>query len=192
MCGRPLGFKGFEENSDAWVDCDHVFGLLTRHHDRWPRWNPRSGPKQSSGLRATGFNGLSGSSIRPIVISVSSFTPASTRGSGGDRLWPITPPRVLVTLAGLAGRAIWLVNHGRNPAAVQSSEAPRDRARQSPVTPRPWRHLADSGSASSHVAYSAWRFASAAIVSFQRWIRLRRSAGRRMRTTGAPSARAAG
>jgi hypothetical protein len=24
---RPLGFKSFEENSDGWVDCDHVFGL---------------------------------------------------------------------------------------------------------------------------------------------------------------------
>src|SRR5271166_6806131 len=101
MCGRPLGFKSFEENSDRWVDCDHVFGLLTRHHDRWPRWNPRSGPKQSNDLEATGSNGFSGSSIRPIVISVSSCTPASTRGSGGDRLWPITAPRVLVALAGL-------------------------------------------------------------------------------------------
>jgi hypothetical protein len=52
MCGRPRGFKSFEENSDAWVDCDHVFGLLTRHHDRWPRWNPRSGPKQSSDFKS--------------------------------------------------------------------------------------------------------------------------------------------
>ena len=51
MCGRPLGFKSFEENSDGWADCDHVFGLLTRRHDRWPRWNPRSGPKQSSDLK---------------------------------------------------------------------------------------------------------------------------------------------
>ena len=52
---RPPGFKSFEENSDAWVDCGHVFGLLTRHHDRWPRWNPRSGPKQSSGLESHWF-----------------------------------------------------------------------------------------------------------------------------------------
>jgi hypothetical protein len=27
MCGRPLGFKSIEENSDAWVECDHVSGL---------------------------------------------------------------------------------------------------------------------------------------------------------------------
>jgi hypothetical protein len=27
MCGRPLGFKSFEENSDEWVDCDHMSGL---------------------------------------------------------------------------------------------------------------------------------------------------------------------
>jgi len=31
MCGRPLGCKSFEENSDGRVDCDHVSGLLTRH-----------------------------------------------------------------------------------------------------------------------------------------------------------------
>ena len=55
MCGRPRGFKSFEENSDGRVDCDHVSGLLTRHHDRWPRWNPRSGPKQSSGLESHWF-----------------------------------------------------------------------------------------------------------------------------------------
>src|SRR5277367_4797770 len=36
MCGRPLGFKSKPENPDGWVDCDHVFGLSTRHHDRWP------------------------------------------------------------------------------------------------------------------------------------------------------------
>ena len=34
------------ENSDGWVDCDHVSGLLTRRHDRWPRWGPRSSRKQ--------------------------------------------------------------------------------------------------------------------------------------------------
>jgi hypothetical protein len=34
MCGRPLGCKSFDENFDGWVDCDHVSGLLTRHHVR--------------------------------------------------------------------------------------------------------------------------------------------------------------
>ena len=46
MCGRPLGCKRKNEKSDARVDCDHVSGLLTRRHDRWPRWGSRSSPKQ--------------------------------------------------------------------------------------------------------------------------------------------------
>ena len=28
MCGRPLGFKSFKENSDGRVDCEHVSGLF--------------------------------------------------------------------------------------------------------------------------------------------------------------------
>ena len=52
MCGRPLGCKSFEENSDGRVDCDHVSGLLTRHHVRWPRWGPRSSPKQFCGFES--------------------------------------------------------------------------------------------------------------------------------------------
>jgi hypothetical protein len=28
MCGRPLGCKRKRENSDGWVDCDHVSGLI--------------------------------------------------------------------------------------------------------------------------------------------------------------------
>ncbi len=46
MCGRPLGCKRENEKPDGRVDCDHVSGLLTRRHDRWPRWGPRSSPKQ--------------------------------------------------------------------------------------------------------------------------------------------------
>jgi hypothetical protein len=30
MCGRPLGCKRQSENSDGRIDCDHVYGLLTR------------------------------------------------------------------------------------------------------------------------------------------------------------------
>src|SRR5882757_1470934 len=74
------------------------------------------------------------------VISVSSRTLASTRVSGGDRLIPVTFARVIVTRA---GRAIRLINHGRNRVAVRSPEAQRDRDRQSPATRQPWRHLAD-------------------------------------------------
>ena len=46
MCGRPLGCKRKNEKSAGRFDCDHVSGLLTRHHVRWPRWGPRSTPKQ--------------------------------------------------------------------------------------------------------------------------------------------------
>jgi len=33
----------------------YVFGLLTLHNDRWPRWGSRSGPKQSSNLKSHWF-----------------------------------------------------------------------------------------------------------------------------------------
>ena len=56
MCGRPLGCKSFEENSDGRVDCEHVSGLLTRHHVRWPRWGPRSSPKQFCGFESRHAN----------------------------------------------------------------------------------------------------------------------------------------
>ena len=192
MCGRPRGFKSFEENSDGRVDCDHVSGLLTRHHDRWPRWNPRSGPKQSSGLESHWFQRafrIVNSTDRHLCQLLHPGIHAWLRWRSAVADYPTTRPRGPF---GLAGRAIWLVNHGRNPVAVRSSEAPRDRARQLPVTPRPWCHLADCpGSASSHPAYSVRRFVSVLTASRQRWIRLRRSAGRRTRTTGAPFARAA-
>ena len=50
MCGRPLGCKRKNEKSDGRVDCDHVSGLSTRRHDRWPRWVPRSSPKHGRGF----------------------------------------------------------------------------------------------------------------------------------------------
>src|SRR5277367_2763632 len=74
------------------------------------------------------------------VISVSSFTPALTRGSIGGRLKPASLPRVIVTHA---SRAISLFNHGRSRAAVRSPEAQKDRDRRSPLRPRPWRCPAD-------------------------------------------------
>src|SRR5271170_3819643 len=74
------------------------------------------------------------------VISVSSFTPASTRGSIGGRLKPASLPRVIVTHA---SRAISLFNHGQSHVAVQSPEAQRDRARRWLLWPRPSRCPAD-------------------------------------------------
>lgn len=73
--------------------------------------------------------------------SLSALLPRHPRAAQAVISWPITPPRVFVALAGYAGWATWLVNHGRNPVAVRSTEAPKDRARQSPLAPQPWRHL---------------------------------------------------
>jgi len=56
MCGRPLGCKSFDENSDGRIDCEHVSGLSTRHHVRWPRWSPRSSPKQFCDLESRHAN----------------------------------------------------------------------------------------------------------------------------------------
>src|ERR1700722_2681202 len=78
------------------------------------------------------------------VISLNSHTLASTRGSGGDRLIPAAWPTGIVAHA---GRPIRLINHGRNRVVVRSPEAQRDRDRQSPVTPRPCRHLSDYSAA---------------------------------------------
>ena len=77
-------------------------------HDRWPRWSQRSGPKQSSGFESRGFSEFSRSSVRPIVISLSCFTPASTHGGTVSAIslppfrassWPmpVRPSRCLVT-----------------------------------------------------------------------------------------------
>ena len=55
MCGRPVGARA-EENADGLVGCDHVFGLLTRRHVRWPRWGPRPSPKQFCGFESRHAN----------------------------------------------------------------------------------------------------------------------------------------
>ena len=52
MCGRPLGCKRKIEKSDNRVDSGHVSGLLARQHGRWPRWDPRSSPKQACGFES--------------------------------------------------------------------------------------------------------------------------------------------
>lgn len=50
MCGWPLGCKGVCCGFDGRCDGGHVFGLLTRHHGRRPRWVPRTRPQQNHGL----------------------------------------------------------------------------------------------------------------------------------------------
>src|ERR1700733_4607827 len=49
-------------------------------------------PNTCAASRAGAPNGFSGSSVRPIVISFSSFTPASTRVSSGHQLMPACRP----------------------------------------------------------------------------------------------------
>src|SRR5208337_4289809 len=73
-------------------------------------------PNTDAASQAFAPSGFSGSSVRPIVISFSSFTPASTRGSGVTGCCRSAVTRVIVTHA---SRAISLLNHGRSRAAVR-------------------------------------------------------------------------
>jgi hypothetical protein len=77
--------------------------------------------------------------VRPIAISLRSFTLASTRVHR-DQLKPIALPRVIMAQA---DRAIPLFNLGRSLAVVRSPEARKDRTRRSPARPPPWRCPAD-------------------------------------------------
>ena len=52
----PLDARASLRNSDEQIDCEHVSGLSTRHHVRWPRWNPRSSPKQFCGFESRHAN----------------------------------------------------------------------------------------------------------------------------------------
>jgi hypothetical protein len=94
--------------------------LSMRHIGRWPRWGSRSGPKQSSDFESHWFQRVLRIVGRPpIVISISSFTPAPTRGSGRRRLGAAAFPRIIVAFASQAIR--WL-NHRRNRARVRSPD----------------------------------------------------------------------
>jgi hypothetical protein len=104
--------------------------VSTRRHVRWPRWGPRSIPSNDTASKAAVQNGFFGSSVRPAVISFSSFIPASTRGSGGHRRMPISRR---ARHRGPCRRAISLFNHGRSRVAVRSPEARTDRIQQSPA-----------------------------------------------------------
>src|SRR5271165_402816 len=81
-----LGCKRKNEYSDGRIDCDHVSGLFTRLMTAGPDGVRDPVPNTDAALKAVATRGFSGSSVRPIVISLCSFTPASTRGrtvSGG-------------------------------------------------------------------------------------------------------------
>ena len=55
MCGRPRGFKNFEENFDGGSTAIMCPALSTRRHDREPRRGSRSGSKILSGLKSHWF-----------------------------------------------------------------------------------------------------------------------------------------
>ena len=54
MCGRPLGCKRKMRSLTGGSIAIMCPALSTRHHVRWPRWVPRSSPKQSRGLESHG------------------------------------------------------------------------------------------------------------------------------------------
>ena len=105
LCGRPLGFKSESENSDGRIDCDHVSGLLARHHDRWPRCGPRSSPKQSGGLEGRDSNRvlwIVGSTDRHLTQL---FHPGINARSGVLGGCLSASPRVIVT------HAVWAIRN---------------------------------------------------------------------------------
>jgi hypothetical protein len=197
MCGRPLGCKRKIENSDNRVDCDHVSGLLARQHGRWPRWDPRSSPKQ-----ACGFVSRSPRRVLQIV------------GSTDGHLVQLSHPGIDAWFGRWPAAAVfprhassWPMPHGPSGCSFTAEAARRfnrlelgqvefDNCPQG-LRPPPSRGQALalsrwlSGNASNQAAYSACAATSTASASFQRRIRGRRSAGRRVRITGRPAARAA-
>ena len=110
MCGRPPWFKSRGEKNDLRIDCDHVYGLSARCDDRWPRWVPRSSPKQRVDLEGRCYNRvfwILGSSDRH--LEELSYPAATRRSEGGSA-------RRIVTH--VAEWVIQLPNHGRSLAAM--------------------------------------------------------------------------
>jgi hypothetical protein len=87
-------------------------------------------PNTEAALIAVAPNGFSGSSVRPIVISFCSFTPAPTHGSGGRRLIPASRPARHRDPCRL-GHPV--VSHARSPVAARPSAVLRDQVRQLPA-----------------------------------------------------------
>ena len=134
LCGRPVGCKRKIEKSDNQFDSDHVSGLLTRLEHRWPRWGPRSGPKQATRLRKRSplrVLWIVGSTENRHLVR-SSHTPGIDFRVGRAvtvyRRYAL--PRVVVAHA---AQAIRLLNLDRSRVAVRAPEVPRDRIQRSPA-----------------------------------------------------------
>jgi hypothetical protein len=52
MCGRPLDAREKVRNLTGWSIAIMCPAFSTRRHVRWPRWGPRSSPKQHSGFES--------------------------------------------------------------------------------------------------------------------------------------------
>src|SRR3984885_15824274 len=86
-------------------------------------------PNNFATSKAGTLIGFSGSSVRPIVISFSSFIPASTRAYGDEGRTPASDTRVIAT------HVVWaipLLNHVRSLWAARPLGARRDRVQLSP------------------------------------------------------------
>jgi hypothetical protein len=82
FCGLTFGCKRRKEKSYERVDCDHVTGVLTRRHDRWPGCGPRFRPKRSGDFERPDSERvvwIVGSTDRHLIQL---FHPTSTCGSG--------------------------------------------------------------------------------------------------------------
>jgi len=82
-----------------------------------PDWVRDPVPNNDATSKAMARSGFFGSSVRPIVISFSSFIPAATRGSGGQ------PARRAARYARSFDPAVWvilLLNLARSPSVVRS------------------------------------------------------------------------
>jgi hypothetical protein len=181
MCGRPLGCKSFDKNSDGRVECEHVSGLLTRHAVRWPRWGPRSSPKQFRGFEGRHANRvlwIIGSTVRHLIqlshpgINARFHRRPATAGPRHARHrdpcrmgHPVAQSRPKPR----GGSTAW--------SSERSSSIIARKASASALSC--W----FSGNASSQLAYSACSSTAAAMVSFHRGSG---SAGRRGGVCGQP------
>ena len=131
--------SGAKNPTNARFECGHVSGLLTRASDRWPRWDPRTSPKQGRGveapLQSTGclvrrFDRLSsrcsqasflrgtGERVRPTRARRACLGKLPRSSSWptprGPSCWPEPPPRLCA--AGVPARTTARPRHCGRPA----------------------------------------------------------------------------
>ena len=103
---------------------------MTRHHDRWPRWGPRSSPKHERGFDSRCTKRvlwIVGSTDRHLILLFHPGTNARLRRSSVDTG---KPPRASSWPSRL-GHPV--VSHARSLVAARPSAVLRDRVRQSPA-----------------------------------------------------------